>query len=86
MKKIAAAMVLLFCASCRCASDTEDVVRTATQAGFTNVRVGDLDFFECGREDATGRSFTATNPSGGRTQGVVCCGTSIWGKGCTIRY
>lgn len=40
--------------------------------------------FQCGEGDAFSTGFRATNPSGERVEGTVCCGR--WRKGCTVRF
>lgn len=51
--------------------------------GFSNVKLGDLAWFGCGK-DESGRHFTATSPNGKtRVEGIVCCAPI---KACTVRF
>ena len=52
-------------------------------AGYSDITLGDYAWFECSDSDTFATRFTATNPAGKRTTGVVCCGLA---KACTVRH
>lgn len=79
MKKLLIAALLLT----GCVTGDDEASSTLRKSGYTNVRPGSLDFFECSDNDKTGRSFRATNSLGQEVEGVVCCGVF---KGCTVRF
>ncbi len=66
-----------------CTTFESETISAATNAGFTDVVPGNLDFFACSESDKTGRKFVGTNVQGQRVQGTVCCGTF---KRCTVRF
>jgi hypothetical protein len=78
---ILAVIVGILFAGCTNESDT---IRTLQNAGFSNVNVTGYSWFECGQDDTFHTGFEATNPTGMRVSGTVCCG--FLGKGCTIRF
>lgn len=61
----------------------DDGTQAIQAEGFTEVRIGDPAPWACGRDDAFGSYFTATDPLGVRVSGVVCCGFM---KACTVRF
>jgi len=74
----------IFC-SANCGDRPDPKLQRSVEAqGFTDVRIGDWNAFECGSGDTYSRSFTATSPTKQRVSGTVCCGYFF--KGCTIRW
>ena len=76
-----AAGFLLLAAGC---TNEEAARETLRKHGFHQVEITGHRAFQCGEGDATSTGFRATNPSGERVEGTVCCGR--WSKGCTIRF
>jgi hypothetical protein len=72
--------VVITLASC---TDNERTIETLTKSGFTNVTVGGYAAFGCSDDDHFATEFTATNQTGHRVSGVVCCGLM---KSCTVRF
>ena len=62
---------------------------TATTAienhGFTRVELQGASMLKCA-EDESSRAFTATNATGRRVAGTVCCSYGGCTKGCTVRW
>lgn len=84
MRKLIAIVAFGVCLA-GCLTGQEEARDTLDKAGYTNIKINDLnDFWGCGEGDKFGRGFAATNPIGQRVSGVVCCGS--WGKSCTIRF
>ena len=81
MKRLTLALALLV-ASCASAADRRSALESL---GFTDVELGDLPWFQCGRDDDLLQSatFRARNVRGQLVSGVVCCGAF---KGCTVRF
>jgi hypothetical protein len=70
-----------------CGGAGEDGQRAVEAMGFSNVRIGERSWNDCGRDDSYNSHFTAINPAGHRVSGVVCCGYGGGcGKGCTVRF
>lgn len=65
-------------------SDADETRRTLKSAGYSNIQTTGWSAFSCGKDDTYSTGFVATNPSGQRVEGVVCCGLVF--KGCTIRF
>lgn len=61
-----------------------DAIRALENQGLTNATIGEWAPMACGEGDTVSREFTATNPTGKRVQGVVCCGLFL--KSCTVRW
>jgi hypothetical protein len=74
-------LAVLFMAGCTSEGKT---VNTLRSAGYTDIKAGGYDFWECGDDDTYATKFTARNPNGQMVHGTVCCG--LVGKGCTIRF
>lgn len=83
---IAAALGAILWFSCVGVSAGEKARRTLEKAGYTNIKLGEPEPLKCGESDGRSNSFTATNPKGSVVSGIVCCGLSGCGKGCTIRF
>lgn len=63
----------------------EDASReTLRKSGYRQVEITGYKPFQCGEDDSFSTGFRATNSSGERVEGVVCCGR--WRKGCTVRF
>lgn len=56
---------------------------TLEKGGYSNITIGDYDWFSCGKDDYFSNEFEAVNYLGQKVQGTVCCGIL---KGCTIRF
>lgn len=54
-------------------------------SGLRDPKLGGAVTAACAESESS-RRFTATNSSGERVEGVVCCGLTGVGKGCTIRW
>lgn len=79
------AAVSLF-VSCNAVPAGDERALSAIQAsGLRDATLGGADIGACA-EDESSRHFTATNSSGARVEGTVCCGLTGVGKGCTIRW
>ena len=65
-------------------SNSEDAHRALNNAGYTNIKAGDYDWFACGQDDFYHTKFTATNTVGKQVSGVVCSGLLF--KSATIRF
>ena len=79
-------MVLMFSfgillAGCTSESHSRHALESA---GFTDIEFTGYQFFSCGEDDTLHTGFRATNPTGQRVEGTVCCGLVI--KDCTIRF
>lgn len=74
-------LFLLFLAAIGCTA-SDRTKETLEKHGFTDIEVGGWAPFACGQDDVYKTKFEATNPSGQRIDGVVCCG---WFKNCTLR-
>jgi|WetSurMetagenome_2_1015567.scaffolds.fasta_scaffold404035_2 hypothetical protein len=79
MKKIAMIVLLALTACTR----EDSSRRTLEGAGFKSIEFTGYRFTGCSDSDAFHTGFKATGPSGGKVEGVVCCG---WLKSCTIRF
>lgn len=64
-------------------TDPDRSRNTLEAQGFTDIQIGGYKWGACGEDDYYSTEFTATNPTGRRVSGVVCCGHY---KGCTIRF
>lgn len=65
-----------------------DGARTALQGmGFKDVKLEDPKwlFNGCDKNERN-NPFTATNQTGQRVHGIVCCGSLLSFKGCTVRF
>lgn len=57
--------------------------RVLEAQGYTDITItGGNHGWSCG-DDGSATGFTATGPTGGRLEGVVCCGIVV--KACTVR-
>lgn len=65
-------------------TDTEGATRALRSSGFSDVTLTGYAFGRCSKDDASSTGFEATNPTGQRVTGVVCCGLVF--KGCTVRF
>lgn len=84
-KRFAATALLFGALSVTGACTDEDASREALRkSGYKQVEITGYKPFQCGEGDAFSTGFRATNPSGERVEGTVCCGR--WRKGCTVRF
>lgn len=61
-----------------------EAARTLESSGYSEIKLnGWAGIWSCGEGDTYADEFSATNPSGKRVTGVVCCGLF---KGCTVRF
>jgi hypothetical protein len=81
MKKLFGLIALVLLTSC---TDEDSSRRTLKSAGYKDIQITGHAMFACGQDDTFSTGFTATNPTGQRVTGTVCCG--FWSKGCTIRF
>ena len=58
-------------------------LRTLTEAGFSNIKVGGYNWFSCGKGDIFATNFQAVGPTGKPVEGTICNGLL---KGATIRF
>lgn len=79
MKRLLA-ITLLFCGC----TDDDRTIMTLRKSGYTNISTTGYSFLECGEDDTFHTGFVATNSSGQRVTGTVCCGLLL--KGCTLRF
>jgi len=64
----------------------DDRVLAAIRAsGLRTPKLGGAVTAACAESESS-RHFTATNATGARVEGTVCCGLTGVGKGCTIRW
>ena len=61
------------------------VLAAIRASGLRDPKLGGAVTAAC-EEGESSRHFTATNASGGRSEGTVCCGVTGALKGCTIRW
>lgn len=54
-------------------------------SGLRDPKLGGAATAACAESESS-RRFTASNSSGATVEGVVCCGLTGVGKGCTIRW
>jgi hypothetical protein len=81
-------LVLLFVAIPACITislyfSDDGEIKALESNGFKDIKMGGWAPMSCGNDDASSKSFTATNSAGKRVNGVVCCG---WFKSCTVRF
>lgn len=57
--------------------------RVLEGAGYTEVKVGGYDFFNCSKDDTYRTKFVAKGANGKPVSGVVCAGLLF--KGATVR-
>ncbi len=81
MKKIAILTAALILAGC---TDANTATKALNSAGYSEISTGGYSWFACGQDDFYATKFTATNPAGYKTSGVVCSGLIM--KGATIRH
>lgn len=60
----------------------ERIIKSLEKAGFTEIKLGESNFFGCSRDDQVRRKFSAKDYKGNATEGTVCCGLN----GCYARY
>lgn len=80
--KRAGLVSLLILAAC---SDSERATEVLRDEGYSQIETDGYAMFGCSEHDTVHTSFTARGPSGRRVNGVVCCGLTAIGKGCTVR-
>ena len=80
MKSLAILLIAILTA---CTSP-EEAHRALKSAGYSNIKTGDYAWFACGEDDFYHTKFTAKNPAGMKTSGVVCSGLLF--KISTIRH
>lgn len=78
------AMCFAMCLMAGCMSSDSDATQTLRNSGYSNIKTTGLNPLSCSEDDFTRTGFVATNPSGQRVAGTVCCGMIF--KGCTIRF
>lgn len=76
--------LLLFALLALACTDSEGATRALRSSGFSNVTLTGWQPGSCGKDDTSSTGFEATNPTGQRVTGVVCCGLVF--KGCTVRF
>lgn len=81
MKKLIAVM-MVNAALVGC-SDEVASRETLRKSGFTDIEITGYKWNACGEDDTYSTGFIATNPTGQRVSGVVCCGIM---KACTVRF
>lgn len=57
--------------------------RVLESQGYTDIKMGGYDWFNCSKDDMYHDKFTAKGPTGQRVSGVVCAGLLF--KGSTVR-
>lgn len=72
--------VALAVSSCAAPDASTEALR---KQGFHDVEITGWSPLGCGEKDAFSTGFRATNASGERVDGVVCCGVL---KLCTVRW
>ena len=73
-------LLLLMAAGC---TDVDRTVHTLLSSGYQNIQITGYEPWGCGQGDSYSTGFIATNPTGQRVTGVVCCGLI---KSCTVRF
>ncbi len=72
--------------SCNAVPAGDERALSAIEAsGLRDAKLGGADIAACA-EGESSRHFTATNATGQKVEGTVCCGLSGVAKGCTIRW
>ena len=80
MTRLTIALLIFLASACT----DEAASRTALENyGFTEIRFTGFDMWACGKGDDFATGFVATNPTGKRVTGTVCCGLL---KSCTVRF
>ena len=64
-------------------TDSDRALRTLTEAGYSDIKLGGYGLFACSEDDIFATTFQATGPSGKPIKGTVCNGLL---KGATIRF
>jgi hypothetical protein len=78
VKRLLIVLALVAC------TDDANTVRTLKAHGFTSITTTGFSWFECSDKDTFSTGFEATNVTGRRVSGTVCCGWMA--KGCTVRF
>jgi len=63
--------------------DASEARRVLNSSGYSKVNITGYRPLSCGQDDLSSTGFEATNATGQRVTGVVCCGIL---KGCTVRF
>jgi hypothetical protein len=64
-------------------TDPDRALRTLTEIGYSDIKLGGYGWFACSRGDTFATAFQAAGPSGKLVKGTVCNGLF---KGATIRF
>lgn len=81
IKKTIAICSVIMLTAC---TDAKEATRALESAGYSDIQTGGYGWFMCGRDDIQSTEFTAVNPAGKKTSGVVCSGLIF--KSSTIRH
>jgi len=77
-------IIALWISSANGGLGVKDRAATAVEtAGYSDVELGDYQWFSCSSGDWAGWSFTALDRDEHTINGYVCCGLL---KACTVRY
>lgn len=83
MKLLTASSLAIFIMLLSGCTAPDRAVQTLTDAGYSNIKIGEYAWFSCGEDDLFRTSFEATGMTGRTVTGAVCNG---FFKGATIRF
>jgi hypothetical protein len=73
-----------------CATNDHEAIKALDDEGFSDISITDRGFMfaewqGCDKRDGNWYHAHATNPRGKPVNMLVCCGSSLSFKGCTVR-
>ena len=83
MKLLRASSLAIFIMLLSSCTAPDRAVQTLTDAGYSNIKIGEYAWLLCGKGDVYSTSFEATGITGKTIKGAVCNG---FFKGATIRF
>jgi hypothetical protein len=83
MKLLRASSLAIFIMLLSGCTAPDRAVRTLTDAGYSNIKIGEYAWLSCGKGDVYSTRFEATGITGRTVTGAICNG---FFKGATIRF
>ena len=83
MKLLRASSLAIFIMLLSGCTAPDRAVQTLTDAGYSNIKIGEYAWLSCGKGDVYSTSLEATGITGRTVKGAVCNG---FFKGATIRF
>jgi hypothetical protein len=83
MKLLRASSLAIFIMLLSGCTAPDRAVQTLTDAGYSNIKIGEYAWFSCSEDDVYRTRFEATGVTGRTVTGAVCNG---FFKGATIRF